>query len=101
MMNKGDLRDNLKIQLTDGGNIVDLSSANSVTFKLGSELSETMTITDAVNGKCKYEWQSGDTDLSPRTYYCQFVVEWDDGDEETFPREKNDFTLKVTGDVNG
>jgi len=99
ILNKGDLRDNLKIQITDGGNIVDLTNANSVTFKLADLLSKTMTITDAVNGRCEYEWQSGDTDLEPGIYYCQFVVKWSDDDPETFPRQDNEFELEITGDV--
>lgn len=88
----GDTSPAIKRQLTDNsGNPVDLTGA-SVKFGMWNIIDESIkidasgTITDASNGKVKYEWQSGDTDTEAR-YEAEFEVTYSDSGTETFPND--------------
>jgi len=73
----------------ENDNPVDLSGA-SVNFRMveprggGNVLDKACTITDAANGKVKYDWDAEDTSEYGR-YRAEFVVNYNDGEVETFP----------------
>lgn len=60
---------------------------------------EPATVVDAVNGKVKYSWAAGDTDLGG-SFNAEFEVEFGSGLFETFPNSKN-LTIKITDDLGG
>ena len=45
-----------------------------------------VTVTDAANGKVKYEWQDGDTDAAG-SYQAEWEVTYSDGTIETYPND--------------
>lgn len=94
VIKQNDLRKDLERQLIVDGAIVDLSTAESVEFHLNSQpetdsniINKNANIKDAVNGMVEYEWEEGDTDNPPGTYYFEFQVNWSNGDPQTFPNE--------------
>lgn len=99
LMKVGDTSPDIEIQCQDSdGNPVDISGAN-VQFHMvpqgGTtlEVDSSATITDAANGKVKYEWADGDTALTAQVYDAEFEVTFapGTGDEaiETFPNTGN------------
>lgn len=102
ILKKGDQKPEVEVQLLQadgngGREPVDLQGGDVkfyVAFPDGGELlidGEDVTITDAVNGKVRYQWTSGDVDRSG-VFKGEFVVTFSDGDL-TFP---NDGFLPVT-----
>lgn len=94
LLKQGDQKPEVEVQLLqadgNGGTTpVDLSGANVkfyVVNPVTDELlidGETVTITDAANGKIRYQWTSGDTDESG-VWKGEFVATYSDGDL-TFP----------------
>lgn len=93
---EGDQSPAIKYQLQDdSGNAVDIQGYNDVRFlmkstssgsslKVDDNTSGNVTVTDAANGKVKYEWQSSDTDTADN-YKAEWEVEYSSGDKETFP----------------
>lgn len=60
------------------------NSPESSSTKVDDDTSGNVSVTDASNGKVKYEWQSGDTD-TPGIFYAEWEVELGSGGKETFP----------------
>lgn len=56
-------------------------------------------LVDAVNGRVRYLWQTGDTDIIG-SYKAEFEVTWPDGTYETFPN-KIYINVKVVADLGG
>lgn len=93
----------LKYQLlTASRDPVDLSGANEVRFLMGdvvaADTNSGVTITDAANGKVKYEWQTGDTSEAGH-YDAEWEVEYSDGTVETFPNT-GFIAIRVRPDLN-
>jgi len=85
----------------DNGDPVDISSNNSVTFKLHDDneliIDAAAVVTDGPNGKVEYNWQDGDLDEEGE-YKAEFELEYSDGTVETFPN--TDYILvKVIEDL--
>jgi len=51
-------------------------------------LTKTLTVTDAPNGICEYQWVAGDTD-TPGTYYIEVLVTFSGAIPERFPQRFN------------
>jgi len=96
---QGDTSPAIEYQLQDGdGNAIDLTGYNDVEFhfkkagnsqvKVNDNTNGNVTVTDAANGKVKYDWQSGDTDEAG-DHIAEWEVEYSDGTEETFPNRRN------------
>lgn len=72
---------------------VSLGNATAVTFELTHEkqtiVDDTAQITDTDNGVVVYDFNDGDTDQTG-VHYIHWVIEWSDGDTETFPRDDGD-----------
>jgi hypothetical protein len=87
---EGDRRPVATTVLSRGSQIVDLTLAISVTFKMREEseshltVDATAVITDAAAGEVEYRWDIGDTD-QPGQYRAEWEVIWNDGTNETFP----------------
>ena len=87
---EGDTRPAGSTVLTRGQQLVDLTLAAAVTFKMREQTSNPLkvdaaaVVTDAVNGEVEYRWAPGDTD-QPGTFYAEWEVAWGDGTIETFP----------------
>lgn len=56
-------------------------------------------IVSAVNGRARYVWATGDTDIIG-VYKAEFEVTWPDGTYETFPNSAY-ITVKVVADLGG
>jgi hypothetical protein len=83
---EGDLRPAQILYLKANGKPFDLTGATSVEFIFksgGTRRSGQATVLDARQGKIRYDWVDGDTDL-PGDYACIVVVTIDDK-EQTFP----------------
>ena len=70
---------------------VDLTTATGVEFRMritgttgAPQVTGTMEITDAANGRVTYDWATGDTALVG-TYDVEHAVTWGDGTVEVFP----------------
>jgi hypothetical protein len=80
----------LTVTLTDlNNNPINLSTATSVMFQLGSAFTGTIvnspvTITDAVHGKVTYTWSPQDT-LTPGVYSIEWVVTWGNSTQSSYP----------------
>jgi len=99
VMKVGDTSPDIEIQCQDSaGDPVDISGAD-VKFHLvpqdGTtlEIDSVATITSGSDGKVKYEWATGDTDLTAQTYDAEFQVTFSPGTGseaiETFPNTGN------------
>jgi hypothetical protein len=102
---QGDRRPAAPATIMRGEEIVDLTNATSVTFKM-TERSEMALKVDAaasvliaVNGTVEYRWAVGDTD-TPGQYFAEWEVLWSDGTTETFPTVGTDVVI-VYGDLDG
>lgn len=85
--------------------VVNLTSATAVRFIMTNKttgikrVDHAATIVDAVNGKVKYQWITGDCDIVG-PYNGEFEIAWSDGTFETFPNSKN-INIKVVADLGG
>lgn len=85
----------------DDGSAIDLSGA-TVKFIMASQsgtvkVNTTATVVDAVAGKVKYQWQTGDTDTAG-TYYAEFEVTFPGGKKLTVPNQ-NHLVVVVVDDL--
>ncbi len=74
------------------GNVIDLTNADVVTFAMWDgavKLNREVTVVDAVAGKVKLDWLTGDTD-TPGTYKGQFKIVWLDLSEQRVPNRGYD-----------
>jgi hypothetical protein len=85
---QNDTKPYLEFEITQDGTPVDLTGA-TVKFYMKDAVSgsikingATCSITDAVNGKCRYVWQSGDTNTIG-TYLGEVGVTFPDGKIQT------------------
>lgn len=91
VLKKNDRKPPVLAQAVDiDGNIVDLTDAVSVTFKMRiasgttNKVSSSATIQNAKTGIMMYNWGDGDTDV-PGNYNAIFVVNWGSDVPQTFP----------------
>jgi len=100
---EGDTRPVAQAVLTRGTVIVDLTLADSVTFKMKEETSNVLkvnaaaVVTDAVGGAVEYRWVTADTDTAG-LYNAEWQVNWQDGSVETFPTIGFDVVM-IHGDL--
>lgn len=91
--------------LRRGDNVVNLTTATQVTFKMrpirGVELKvdSTADVTAATSGAVEYRWAAGDTDTAGE-YLAEWEVTWSDGTTETFPTIDYDIVL-ISPDLDG
>jgi hypothetical protein len=91
--------------LKRGSNVVDLTTATQVMFKMrpvnGVDLkvNNAATVLTAASGTVEYRWASGDTDTAGE-YLAEWEVTWSDGTTETFPTIDYDVVL-ITSDLDG
>lgn len=86
------------------GTAVDLTSL-TVRFKMvdtaGSvkvaETDSNVSVTDAANGQCQYNFQSADVDTAG-TYYAYFTAEDGSGNKDTFPAATGGLRIVNSGD---
>lgn len=105
---RGDTNPPLAKQLRNaGGEVVPLSNVVEVSFHMRDENYNTIvdddtngnvTIVDAVKGKVKYEWVSGDTS-DVGSYKAEFAVDFGSGRIRTFPAGGN-YSVEVVEDIN-
>lgn len=87
-----------------GSDVVDLSTATSVTFRMRErnrmemKVEAVAVVTDAVNGEVEYRWAEGDTDTAG-TFYADWRIVWSDSTTETFPTLDHDVVL-IRPDLN-
>jgi|AntDeeMinimDraft_5_1070356.scaffolds.fasta_scaffold02199_11 hypothetical protein len=86
----GDTLPNIRGELLDDdGNPADVSGS-TITFNLekrngANVLTESAsTVNGGQDGVVEYDWTPGDTD-TPGAYRAEFVVDYGNGDKETFP----------------
>lgn len=95
---KGDLQPPLESELYEDGVASDLTGASSVELRLkpkagGAEIVKTAEFVSMKPGRVRYNWQSGDTDISGvyaaywRVYFGSRAV--------TFPN-RGSFTIAIT-----
>lgn len=105
---QGDTSPSIEYQLQDdNGDPVDITGYQDVEFhfrkedvdsiKVNDDTSGNVSVTDAANGKVKYEWQTGDTDQSGR-HVAEWQVTYDDGSIETFPNRR-DIDVRVEEEI--
>lgn len=87
--------------LRDGGEAIDLTGA-TVRFNMALQNSPTKVsaagvVSDAPNGRVRYDWVEGDTD-TPGVYQCEWEVTWGDGTVQTFP-PSSFLTLTITKEL--
>lgn len=90
-MKTGDLEPALTLVLTRDGRAIDLTDADSVSFRMKESaaaegVSLTGTILDALDGEVAHVWAPGETDTAG-TYAVEAVVTWSTGRAQTFPEE--------------
>lgn len=96
---QGDTSPAIEYQLQDGdGNAIDLTGYNDVEFhfkkrgvdsvKVNDNTAGNVTVTNASDGKVKYEWKTNDTSESG-DHIAEWQVEYSDGTQETFPNRRN------------
>ena len=94
-LKQGNTSPGIRSQLQDDDeSAVDITGFNEVTFRMraadgtviveSNESTGAVTVVNAVDGIVTYEWQPGDTDI-PAMYEAEWIVEFSDGSEETFP----------------
>ena len=100
-MKEGDTRPVLAATLLAGGDIVDLTSADTVKFTMtdssGSvviDLGACAIVSPAANGQVTYAWGADDT-ATPGLYQGEFKVTWEDSTVERFPNQ-TDFQVIIT-----
>lgn len=84
----GDLDPSIEDTVTSGGDPVDLTSADAITFRMRAVGSDTLLVDaagstngDPTLGGVVYDWVDGDTDQDPGFYLVSWVVTFDDRDE--------------------
>lgn len=94
VLKQGDTSPSLAITLMDAaGNPVDLTGA-SVRFHMKPidsptvKIDATATVTDAANGKVRYDWQTGDSDTLG-FFQGEFEVTFSDGTVGSFPSDSS------------
>ncbi|RJQ04806.1 MAG: hypothetical protein C4551_10020 [Bacillota bacterium] len=95
-LKQGNLRPSYVVILKDADkNPVNISTATAVrlhmktpggAIKVDAEMINRDDGTEALRGKCEYEWQAGDSDTAG-TFYAEVEVTWPDTDPETFPND--------------
>lgn len=93
-LKRHDQRPYFVVALTDESGIVNLTTAGTAYFNMGTSNNGVLgaakvtrgsaTITDAANGVVSYPWGTADTNSSG-AYLAEVVVIWNDGKQETFP----------------
>lgn len=107
-LKKNDTSPALEYQLLDAsGNPIDLTNYNEVRFLMQQKDGSTLTIdgdtagnvfvTDAENGKVKYEWKSVDTDEGG-VFEAEWEVKYSNGSIETFPNTTF-ITIRINDDL--
>ena len=102
---QNDRRPTAPAVLKRGNNVVNLTTANQVTFKMrpihGIDLkvNAEATVLAAASGSVEYRWADGDTDIAGE-YLAEWEVTWSDGTTETFPTIDYDIVL-ITSDLDG
>lgn len=102
---KGDTGEPLRATLKDEDGTVDLSQASKVEIFMqdrdGTQIidSGSATITDGLNGKIKYEWDSSDVS-SVGIFKVEAKVTKGDGTEITFPNDGYR-TITIDEDLEG
>lgn len=90
---EGDLGDVLEAQLKDDDGAIDLSNAvQQVDIVMQNRegttvLDSQVTISNATEGRIKYEWQSGDPIETAGVYRTEFRIINGDGSEDTVPND--------------
>jgi hypothetical protein len=86
-LKQGDLAPKLQLDLN-----ANLSGATAVAkirrIHQSTVLTKTLTVTDAPNGLCEYQWVAGDTD-SVGTYLIEVLVTFAGSIPERFPQRFN------------
>jgi len=86
-LKQGDLAPKLQLDVN-----ADLTGATVVAkirrFHQSTVLTKTLTVTDAPNGLCEYQWVSGDTD-TVGTYHIEVLVTFSGAIPERFPQGYN------------
>lgn len=100
---QNDTSPSLQVSLKDASLQPILLTSANVRFHMKSvdgtlKIDAPMTITSAVTGTCRYDWQAGDTD-TVGTYYVEFEVTYADASVETFPNNGSK-TVKVVRELN-
>lgn len=82
------------VALTDDDGIVDLSTAGTAFFNMGTSTAGVLgaavitrgvaSITDEASGEVTYEWGTADTAHSG-AFLAEVAVIWSDGKQETYP----------------
>ena len=90
-MKQNDRRPAMPATIKRGTQIVPLTSAMSVTFKmrpaygpLELKVNSAAVVTNAATGQVEYRWAAGDTDTVGE-FLAEWEVLWADGTTETFP----------------
>jgi BppU N-terminal domain len=101
---RNDRRPYFRVQLTEGGDPADLSTAVAARFIMKSASTikinkATMTFVDKPTGVVQYAWGETDTDASG-TYNCEVEIDWGGTPAElqTFP-STGYFTVTITDDL--
>ena len=103
-MKEGDTRPILAATLLAGGDIVDLTSADTVKFTMTDEsgsvvidLAPCAIVSPATNGQVTYAWGADDT-ATPGLYQGEFKVTWGDSTVERFPNKTN-FQVQILANL--
>jgi hypothetical protein len=78
---------------SEGGTALDLSDVTSVAFKMrpatgvGSAVTGSAAVVDALAGKVAYSWRSGDTAVID-LYWAEFEIRWNSGEVQTVPSDE-------------
>lgn len=102
---EGDVGDKLKATLEDEDGAIDVSGAKDVKLQIKDrsgtkQLDESMTITDGVNGKVEYKWQSGDHPIeNAGVYRAEFDIIDANDEPETVPNDGFN-TIEIEEQVN-
>jgi len=100
---KNDLQPDYHAQIKDGdGMVVEITGAtirctmqNARTGALKIDRQDTgINISDGINGKFEYQWQSGDTD-TPGKYYIEFEITPTAGGKFTVPASYEDRAVVI------
>lgn len=87
---QGDTRPSVEgvLRVTSTQDPLDLTTANAVKFQMRQHndrhytVDANATITDALGGEVRYDWESGDLSV-PGDYICQWEIAWSDGTIQT------------------
>lgn len=89
---QGDTSPAIEVTLKDlNGDVINLAGA-SVRFHMSTKglkalVDEQATLVDAPNGRVKYVWSPGDTDVAGE-HFAEWEITYSDGSTETFPSAK-------------